>query len=71
MDIEVISVLIPGAHGLGVAMPGIKEIHAQTYSEIPTINGRAFVSVAADETNDGLSSLYYHDESGLHWIPLV
>lgn len=70
MDIDVQSVSIPGVNGFPA--PSIKEIHSLTFADIPQqIIGRALVTVAADETNDGLSSLYYFDGAALFWIPLV
>lgn len=47
------------------------EVHSATFAAIPSITGRALVTVAADETNGGLSSIYYYDGTGLLWIPTV
>ncbi len=50
---------------------GIQYIESPDYASIPSITGKAIVSVDSDEFNDGLTSLFYYDGTTLLWIPTV
>lgn len=44
---------------------------SSTFSEISASTAKRFVIVDTDETNDNLSTLYFHDGTNLNWIPMV
>lgn len=46
-------------------------INASTFADIPEITSQALVNVIADETNAGLSTIYFYNGATLNWIPSV
>lgn len=46
-------------------------VDSATFAAIPTLTTACFVFVAADETNEGLKTVYFFDGSELQWLPSV
>jgi hypothetical protein len=42
---------------------------SRTFAQIGNSQIKRFVHVVADETNEGKSTLYFHDSIGLNYIP--